>query len=124
MEIIEEIERQANELASHFNYKVLARVLIDRELENKYGFKPEFHAGKSNIELINSNCRCSYCKALRQYVNKKIEAHRFKKFILDDRYPITNEELNKLWDELAKLEMEFSRYKRIKDRIKSELKIN
>lgn len=123
MQVPTQIQRLVDERLAKESPKIFAEVLIQHLRETKYSYKPDYHRGKSNIELINGYCTCDYCINLRKYVKAKLALHRLNKYFYSDHYPFSSKEINTISGEIGKLKQEMSKYKRLKDQVKEELNI-
>lgn len=111
-----EVEEKANEQTP----LAFASALIIYKRRKRAGCMGN-HENVSNSKLLNSDCNCSYCRNLKQYVKLKLEHHRKKKYFLNDSFPHPSSE--KELNELRNLEEEFKKHKKEKDFIKEHLKL-
>lgn len=115
------LKKIVSEVAKKRNSEVISLAILQHEKEEAYEYKPQFHRGKSNPQLISSNCQCDYCKALRAYVSHKLEKHRAKKSLENYEEILTNKQIRKWEETINNLSESIKFYRDKKESIKKDL---
>jgi len=102
--------------------EVFSLAFVERLREKRHSYNPDYHRDKTNPELINGSCQCDYCKALRNYVELKMEHHRTQKRLHNDDMVFMSE-ISGIETTLEDLKIKAKKAKKEKDRIKKDLKI-